>query len=109
VIAGDDYTNPAYGGCTAAWDQFDRQVGGLHRDGLVWAIKVDRGPYVPIYEAPMRATNCASCHRVVWDTHVDGERRCVFCAQPPAQGSEVARPAEELSRVSRLVLKEQGE
>lgn len=94
VVAGDDYQNPPYDGCTAAWDQFDREVGGLHREGLVWAVKGASGPYVPRVAVPDDGTTCAECHRVVLQSHTDGEGRCCYCAPPPAQGSTVARPAE---------------
>ncbi len=101
IIAGDDYQNPPYDGCTKAWDQFDRQVGGLRRDGLVWAVKGDSAPYVPIEETVMEETVCAICHRVVFLAHVDDEGCCCYCATPPAQRSDVARPAAELPRTPR--------
>ncbi len=113
VMAGDDYLRPEFPGCTAAWDDFDRQVGGLQREGLVWVEKLAQVPYraSPFVDAgglTMRETTCASCHRVVWAAHVDGEGRCVFCALPPARSSVVARPAPEQSRAPRLVQGEQG-
>jgi cephalosporin hydroxylase len=97
IISGDDYRRPEFPGCTAAWDDFDSQMGGLQREGLVWVVKRSNGPFVLDKGKRMRETSCASCHRAVWDVHVDGEGLCVLCALPPARSSETDRPVKDSS------------
>jgi hypothetical protein len=102
VLSGDDYGHQYYGGVTVAWDQFDRQMGGLHREGLVWVVKAADAPYLPIVELVLRETTCASCNRAIFDAHVDGEGRCSLCALPPAQPAIAARPAVVEEGIPRL-------
>lgn len=109
IVAGDDYDNPPYDGLTKAWDAFDCRMGGLHREGLVWCVKTDEKPYVPEEEPIMDTTVCASCHRAVLKVHVDDEGRCCFCASPPVQRSDPARPEPEPQGAPRLSEKSKRE
>jgi len=98
LVAGDDYGDPVYPGVTTAWDKFERAGHPLRREGLVWAMKERDDTYIPVIEVSRTGVICADCGRIVYDTDVDGDGRCCFCALPPVQRGPAAESSATLPR-----------